>query len=91
MQRGQIQLRKVSAAPRTQSPAVDLRSNLMSAIRQGVALRKVSAVRTSTPNSSDSDLQSSIRAAMMRMKKVATDSDEDDRGDDELRSADWES
>lgn len=51
----------------------------------------MAAVRTSTPNSSDSDLQSSIRAAMMRMKKVATDSDEDDRGDDELRSADWES
>lgn len=41
LQRGQIQLRKVSAAPRTQSPAADLRSDLMSAIRQGVALRKV--------------------------------------------------
>lgn len=40
LQRGQIQLRKVSA-PRTQSPVVDLRSDLMSAIRQGVTLKKV--------------------------------------------------
>lgn len=49
------------------------------------------AARTGAPNPRDSDLQSSIKAAMMRMKKVATDSDDDDRGDDESRSADWES
>lgn len=52
---------------------------------------QVAAVRSSAPSSRDGDLQSSIRAAMMRMKKVATDSDEDDRGDEESRSADWES
>lgn len=52
---------------------------------------QVTAVRTGAPNSIDNDLQSSIRAAMMRMKKVATDSDEEDRGDEESRSADWES
>lgn len=40
LQRGQIQLRKVSP-PRTAPPAADLRSNLMSAIRKGVTLKKV--------------------------------------------------
>lgn len=40
LQRGQIQLRKVPA-PKTAPPAVDPRSNLMTAIRQGVTLKKV--------------------------------------------------
>ncbi len=40
LQRGQIQLRKVPAQ-KTAPPVVDLRSNLMSAIRQGVTLKKV--------------------------------------------------
>lgn len=41
LQRGQIQLRKVTP-PSTAPPAADMRSNLMSAIRQGVTLKKVS-------------------------------------------------
>lgn len=40
LQRGQIQLRKVSH-PRMASPAADHRSDLMSAIRKGVTLKKV--------------------------------------------------
>lgn len=40
LQRGQIQLRKVPA-PGTATPAADPRSSLMSAIRQGVTLKKV--------------------------------------------------
>lgn len=40
LQRGRIQLRKVPA-PKTASRVVDLRSNLMSAIRLGVTLKKV--------------------------------------------------
>ena len=40
LQRGQIQLRKVSH-PRMAPPAADPRSDLMSAIRQGVTLKKV--------------------------------------------------
>lgn len=52
---------------------------------------QVTSARTDVPNSTDNELERSIRAAMMRMKKVAADSDEEDRGDDEMRSADWDS
>lgn len=40
LQRGQMKLRKVPA-PSSPSPAGDARSSLMSAIRQGVTLKKV--------------------------------------------------
>lgn len=90
LQRGQIQLRKVPT-PRTAPPVVDLRSNLMSAIRQGVTLKKVVPARAEVPDSGDNELERSIKAAMMRMKKVAADSDEEDRGDDETHSTDWDS
>ncbi|KAG8001277.1 WASP-like protein-associated protein with actin [Nibea albiflora] len=70
---------------------MDPRSNLMSAIRQGVTLKKVVPARTEVPNSADNELERSIKAAMLRMKKVSADSDEDERGDDETQSADWDS
>lgn len=54
LQRGQIQLRKVSH-PRMAPPAADPRSDLMSAIRQGVTLKKVS----SHPNKTE-HLQTSV-------------------------------
>ena len=47
--------------------------------------------RAEVPSSGDNELERSIKAAMLRMKKVAADSDEDDRGDDETRSSDWDS
>lgn len=47
--------------------------------------------RAEVPSGGDNELERSIKAAMMRMKKVAADSDEDDRGDEEGRSADWDS
>ena len=40
LQRGQIKLRKVPSV-RTAAPAEDARGSLMSAIRQGVTLKKV--------------------------------------------------
>lgn len=40
-------------------------------------------------NSGDNELERSIKAAMMRMKKVSADSDDEDR-DEETRSLDWE-
>lgn len=42
-------------------------------------------------SSGDNELERSIKAAMMRMKKVSADSDEEDRADEETRSLDWES
>lgn len=45
--------------------------------------------RSEVHNSGD-ELERSIKAAMMRMKKVSADSDDEDRGDEEMRSSDWE-
>ncbi|MED6289842.1 hypothetical protein CHARACLAT_007000 [Characodon lateralis] len=87
--RGQIKLRKVPAA-RTSS-GEDVRSSLMSAIRQGVTLKKMVPMREEISGSTDNELERSIKAAMMRMKKVAADSDDEDRGDDDSQNADWDS
>ncbi|XP_054588324.2 WASP homolog-associated protein with actin, membranes and microtubules isoform X1 [Nothobranchius furzeri] len=80
LQRGQIKLRKVPAVKSAEDP----RSNLMSAIRQGVTLKKVVPAQEEVPSRGDNELERSIKAAMMRMKKVAADSDEEDRGTREL-------
>lgn len=47
--------------------------------------------RAEVPSSGDNELERSIKAAMMRMKKVAADSDEEDRGDEGSQSTDWDS
>ncbi|XP_056134641.1 WASP homolog-associated protein with actin, membranes and microtubules isoform X2 [Lampris incognitus] len=92
LQRGQIQLRK---APSPRSPARapsagDLRNNLMLAIRQGVTLKKVIPVRAEAQHSGDNELERSIKAAMQRMKKVSANSDDED-GDDQTQSSEWDS
>lgn len=46
--------------------------------------------RSEVQNFGDNELERSIKAAMMRMKKVSADSDDEDRGDEETRSLDWE-
>ncbi|XP_016111650.1 WASP homolog-associated protein with actin, membranes and microtubules [Sinocyclocheilus grahami] len=79
LQRGQTQLRKVTVS----AVSSDVRNSLLSAIRQGVTLKKVPPSSGPT-HSSDSELERSIQAAMMRMK-VSNDSD------DEEPSGDWES
>ncbi|KAK5935530.1 hypothetical protein CgunFtcFv8_020885 [Champsocephalus gunnari] len=89
LQRGQIQLKKVSS-PKTASPAGDTRSTLMSSIRLGVTLKKMVPAHGEVPTSEENELERSIKAAMMRMKKVAADSDSDDR-EDETQSTDWDS
>lgn len=52
---------------------------------------QVVATRAEVPSSGDNELERSIKAAMMRMKKVAADSDEEDRGDDGTQGTDWDS
>lgn len=54
-----------------------------------VVLQMVPA-RADVATAGDNELERSIRAAMMRMKKVAADSDEEDRGGDESQSIDWD-
>ncbi|XP_043120412.1 WASP homolog-associated protein with actin, membranes and microtubules [Puntigrus tetrazona] len=84
LQRGQKQLRKVTVSEETG----DVRNSLLSAIRQGVTLKKVPP--SSGPiHSTDSELERSIKAAMMRMKKVSNVSDDEDPSD--APSGDWES
>uniref|UniRef100_A0A8C1XYX9 WASP homolog associated with actin, golgi membranes and microtubules n=1 Tax=Cyprinus carpio TaxID=7962 RepID=A0A8C1XYX9_CYPCA len=84
LQRGQKQLRKVTVS----AESGDVRNSMLSAIRQGVTLKKVPP--SSGPmHSTDSELERSIKAAMMRMKKVSNDSD--DEGPSDTPSGDWES
>lgn len=85
LQRGQIQLRK-TPAPGTAPPVGDLRSSLMNAIRQGVTLKKVVPGRPEVQSSVDNELERSIKAAMLRMKKISEDSEEE-----EAQSGDWDS
>ncbi|XP_055756152.1 WASP homolog-associated protein with actin, membranes and microtubules-like isoform X2 [Salvelinus fontinalis] len=95
LQRGQVRLRRVQPPP---GPGLapsggDLRDNIMSAIRLGVKLRKVVPAVPLPQDSRDTDLQKSIKAAMQRMKKVSSDSDDEDeeRGEDNTPSAEWDS
>ena len=54
-------------------------------------MMQVVPARAGVPDSGDNELERSIKAAMMRMKKVAADSDEEDGGDDDMQSTDWDS
>ncbi|XP_061890342.1 WASP homolog-associated protein with actin, membranes and microtubules isoform X2 [Entelurus aequoreus] len=86
LQRGQIQLRKTKTSMK--SPA-DPRTSLMSSIRQGVTLKKMipAGCKVLTSNT-DNELERSIKAAMLRMKKVSADSDQED---EHTHSEDWDS
>ncbi|XP_061103076.1 WASP homolog-associated protein with actin, membranes and microtubules [Conger conger] len=91
LQRGAVQLRKV-APPPAQGPGVapgDLRDSIMSAIRRGVTLRKVQPP-AERPESGASDLERSIKAAMQRMKKVSSDSDEEEDEHGEGQPGEWD-
>uniref|UniRef100_A0AAY4DBP3 WH2 domain-containing protein n=1 Tax=Denticeps clupeoides TaxID=299321 RepID=A0AAY4DBP3_9TELE len=97
LQRGQIQLRKVQLpAPKPPSrDSVNVRESILSAIRQGVKLKKVQMQDPAAPppESQDTELERSIKAAMQRMKRVSSDSDEEDESDDhgDTQSAEWDS
>ncbi|XP_072552030.1 WASP homolog-associated protein with actin, membranes and microtubules [Salminus brasiliensis] len=93
LQRGKVRLRKVTpnaATVSTETP--NFRDNLLSAIRQGVALKKAPPPAVPAP-SKDSELEQSIKAAMLRMKRVSKETDDED-DDDEFsgtQSEDWDS
>ncbi|XP_061669807.1 LOW QUALITY PROTEIN: WASP homolog-associated protein with actin, membranes and microtubules [Syngnathoides biaculeatus] len=92
LQRGQFRLRKAPGREGPPPSAGDPRSSLMSAIRQGVTLKKVVPTRGEVHGGGrrDNELERSIKAAMMRMKKVSADS-EDDEDEDGAPSGDWDS
>ncbi|XP_046898542.1 WASP homolog-associated protein with actin, membranes and microtubules [Hypomesus transpacificus] len=93
LQRGQVRLRRVQPpallAPGAAPSAPDAMTSIMCAIRQGVTLKKVCAA---PPECRDSELEKSIKAAMLRMKRVSADSEEDEDGDRDGggESAEWD-
>lgn len=84
LQRGQKHLRKVT----NHTEHADVRDSIMSAIRQGVTLKKVSPSAGPAP-AADSELERSIKAAMLRMKKITHDSDDEECS--EVPSGEWDS
>ncbi|MGH0126395.1 UNVERIFIED_CONTAM: hypothetical protein FKN15_041455 [Acipenser sinensis] len=91
LKRGQILLRKVEQPDQaaTNRPA-DIRDSILSAIRNGVALKKIKHVPDGDANKqAGNDLERSIKAAMQRMKIVSSDSDDEDRGD--CQAGEWDS
>lgn len=78
LQRGRVHLRKVTPNPPSVSTETgNFRDNLLLAIRQGVTLKKTPPAAGPT-RCHDSELELSIKAAMMRMKKVSNESDDEE-------------
>ncbi|XP_053355902.1 WASP homolog-associated protein with actin, membranes and microtubules isoform X1 [Clarias gariepinus] len=81
LQRGRVHLRKVTPnPPGAPTETGNIRDNLLSAIRQGVTLKKTPPP-VGPARSPDSELELSIKAAMKRMKKVSSESDDEERSD----------
>ncbi|NXE87091.1 WHAMM protein, partial [Menura novaehollandiae] len=86
LKRNEFHLRKVEQP----NPYASVKDNILSAIRQGVKLRKVSRdsekdVSKGSPN----ELERSIKAVIQRIKKVSADSEEDE--DNDQNNGEWDS
>lgn len=89
LQRGRVHLRKVTPNPQGVSAETgNFRDNLLSAIRKGVTLKKTPPP-AGPARCHDSELEQSIKAAMMRMKKVSNESDDEECP--ETPPGDWDS
>ncbi|NWX22887.1 WHAMM protein, partial [Aegotheles bennettii] len=79
LKRSEVHLRKVEQP----DPYASVKDNILSAIRQGVKLRKVNRDDTEKDVSkgSTNELERSIKAAMQRIKKVSADSEEEENND----------
>ncbi|KAM8973236.1 WASP homolog-associated protein with actin, membranes and microtubules [Pelodytes ibericus] len=84
LKRGENLLRRVEAPP---SSIIDVRDNILTAIRQGVKLKKVH--RETPDKQPENELEKSIKAAMLRMKKVSSDSEDEEKS--EYMSGEWDS
>ncbi|XP_053128942.1 WASP homolog-associated protein with actin, membranes and microtubules [Hemicordylus capensis] len=90
LRRGEILLRKVEPPRPPPSSGSSLNDGILAAIRQGVKLRKVSPEpKTDLQKASNNELERSIKAAMLRIKKVSADSEEDENNDQ--NSGEWNS
>ncbi|XP_017660496.1 PREDICTED: WASP homolog-associated protein with actin, membranes and microtubules [Lepidothrix coronata] len=86
LKRSEVHLRKVEQP----NPYASVKDNILSAIRQGVKLRKVNRdTEKDVSKGSPSDLERSIKAAMQRIKKVSADSEEEE--DNDRNNGEWDS
>ncbi|XP_064524961.1 WASP homolog-associated protein with actin, membranes and microtubules isoform X1 [Pseudopipra pipra] len=86
LKRSEVHLRKVEQP----NPYASVKDNILSAIRQGVKLRKVNRdTEKDVSKGSPNDLERSIKAAMQRIKKVSADSEEEE--DNDRNNGEWDS
>ncbi|XP_071424555.1 WASP homolog-associated protein with actin, membranes and microtubules [Pithys albifrons albifrons] len=85
LKRSEVHLRKVEQP----NPYASVKDNILSAIRQGVKLRKVNRdTEKDATKGSPNELERSIKAAMQRIKKVSADSEEEDN---DQNNGEWDS
>ncbi|XP_009954981.1 PREDICTED: WASP homolog-associated protein with actin, membranes and microtubules [Leptosomus discolor] len=86
LKRSEVCLRKVEPP----NPYASVRDNLLSAIRQGVKLRKVNRdTEKDVSKGSTNELERSIKAVIQRIKKVSADSEEEENNDQ--NNGEWDS
>ncbi|KFV13438.1 WASP homolog-associated protein with actin, membranes and microtubules, partial [Pterocles gutturalis] len=86
LKRGEVRLRKVEQP----NPYASVKDNILSAIRQGVKLRKVNRdTEKDVSKGSSNELERSIKAVIQRIKKVSADSEEEENNDE--NNGEWES
>ncbi|NXR29590.1 WHAMM protein, partial [Cinclus mexicanus] len=86
LKRSEVHLRKVEEP----NPYASVKDNILSAIRQGVKLRKVNRdTERDVSRGSPNELERSIKAAMQRIKKVSADSEEEE--DNDQNNGEWDS
>ncbi|KFP20249.1 WASP homolog-associated protein with actin, membranes and microtubules, partial [Egretta garzetta] len=85
LKRSQVHLRKVEQP----NPYASVKDNILSAIRQGVKLRKVNRdTEKDVSKGSTNELERSIKAAIQRIKKVSADSEEENN---DQNNGEWDS
>ncbi|NWR58297.1 WHAMM protein, partial [Bucorvus abyssinicus] len=85
LKRGEVHLRKVEQP----NPYASAKDNILSAIRQGVKLRKVNRdTEKYVSEGSTNELERSIKAVIQRIKKVSADSEEENN---DQNSGEWDS
>lgn len=85
LQQSRTSLRKVEV-PTLPPPRTSINEQVLAAIRQGVQLKKVHP-GVDPSKKRTSDLETSIRAALDRIKRVSADSEEDN---DEQGPGEWD-
>ncbi|NXK50655.1 WHAMM protein, partial [Chauna torquata] len=86
LKRGEVHLRKVEQP----NPYTSVKDSILSAIRQGVKLRKVNRdTEKDVSKGSTNELERSIKAVIQRIKKVSADSEEEENNDQ--NNGEWDS